>query len=136
MRYVDVHVLCSWAYIIFQVVSTQHALTIVAMEKKLMVAITKISNLEAALAECRRVPSPGTVPHPNSQPSPTPSTRTSRSQSTTAPDEDREKTGLDSLDGQGNGQGTELAHQQAKMKQMEEELAKLEQVVKVLRCGT
>ena len=40
-----------WLPYALQVVSHQHALTIVAMEKKLVSAVTKIANLEKALSE-------------------------------------------------------------------------------------
>ena len=118
---------------IFQVVSTQHALTIVAMEKKLVKAMAKISSLETTLAECQ-LPSPSATPGSTSQPSPT-SHQTNRTQSTVASDEGREEAGLDSLDGgpHENGQHRDSDSQQAKMRQLEEDLSKVEQVVQVLR---
>ena len=118
---------------IFQVVSTQHALTIVAMEKKLVKAMARISSLETTLAECQ-LPSPSAALGSTSQPSPT-SHQTNRAQSTVASDEGREEAGPDSLDGgpHENGQHRDSDSQQAKMRQLEEDLSKVEQVVQVLR---
>ena len=119
---------------IFQVVSTQHALTIVAMEKKLVKAMARISSLETTLAECQ-LPSPSAAPGSTSQPSPT-SHRTNRAQSTVASDEGREEAGLDSLDGgpHKNGQKRDFDSRLAKMKQLEEDFTKMEQVVQLLMC--
>ena len=109
-------------------VSTQHALTIVAMEKKLVKAMAKISNLETTLAECRRSST-------SAGPSPPASHQTNTAHLDVASDEGREESDLTSPDGgaQENGQPRGIDSQQAKIRQMQEDLAKMEHVVQVLR---